>query len=528
MAEARASWAQAAAASNGLPEMARKALPMLLLGLPFLWRLGAAPLLDVDEGAFAEATREMIASGDWGHTTLQGADRFDKPIGVYWLQMLAMWALGPTPLAARLPSALAAWGMCVAVLRFAQARWGREGAVAAWILATSAGLLGIGRAATADAVLNLLITLAALDLWRHFERGPEGSGAVRRAWAWIGLGLLVKGPVAALVPLAAAVSWATFSDRPRARLAALVNPVGLALAACIAGPWYLYALARHGSAFVDGFFWTHNVARFAGPLEGHGGGLLYYLWVVPMLMLPWTPLVWPLLRGARQDWQWPLRRFLWCWAGFVMAFFSLSGTKLPHYALYGMVPLALLAGRHVSGAGPALQRALWAGLTVWLAILGGLPWIGVSLAEHVADPLYRALLAGAPAPRWPLAAGGLAALACMVAAAASRHAFVPRFGLAALVAALLWAGVAAPWWSEALQGPIVRAALAARGRPEHVVQWRVHWPSAAFAAGQPMPRRDPQPGDLVLTRSDRLPAGSEWETVQEQHGVALVLWRGTR
>jgi 4-amino-4-deoxy-L-arabinose transferase-like glycosyltransferase len=73
---------------------------MIKLGKPFRWtsaslvaiallslylvRLAGAPLFDVDEGAFAEASREMLASGDWGHTTLNGADRFDKPIFIYW------------------------------------------------------------------------------------------------------------------------------------------------------------------------------------------------------------------------------------------------------------------------------------------------------------------------------------------------------------------------------------------------------------------------------------------------------------
>ena len=63
------------------------ALALLLL---YLWQLGAAPLFDVDEGAFSEATRELLSSGDWGHTTLNGTDRFDKPILVYWLQAASM------------------------------------------------------------------------------------------------------------------------------------------------------------------------------------------------------------------------------------------------------------------------------------------------------------------------------------------------------------------------------------------------------------------------------------------------------
>ena len=73
----------------------------------FLFGLGIAPLTDVDEGAFAQATSELIASGDWLSTTLLGEPRWDKPILIYWLQALSVQAFGTTPFAFRLPSALA-------------------------------------------------------------------------------------------------------------------------------------------------------------------------------------------------------------------------------------------------------------------------------------------------------------------------------------------------------------------------------------------------------------------------------------
>ena len=81
--------------------LAAMLLALLLVGL------GRAPLFDVDEGAFSEATREILSSADWGHTTLHGADRFDKPIGVYWLQAASASVFGLNEWAVRLPSALA-------------------------------------------------------------------------------------------------------------------------------------------------------------------------------------------------------------------------------------------------------------------------------------------------------------------------------------------------------------------------------------------------------------------------------------
>ncbi|MES6459380.1 hypothetical protein U6M36_12490, partial [Cutibacterium acnes] len=70
--------------------------------------LGWAPLFDVDEGAFAEATREMLQRRDWIATWLNDQPRYDKPILIYWLQALAVAVLGPSEWAFRAPSALAA------------------------------------------------------------------------------------------------------------------------------------------------------------------------------------------------------------------------------------------------------------------------------------------------------------------------------------------------------------------------------------------------------------------------------------
>jgi 4-amino-4-deoxy-L-arabinose transferase-like glycosyltransferase len=139
---------------------------LALLSL-YLVRLAGAPLFDVDEGAFAEASREMLTSGDWGHTTLNGADRFDKPIFIYWCQAALMALIGPYDWVARLPSALAVLAATFGVWRFASKQWGDEaGQRAAFMLGSSLGLLAIGRAATADGMLNALLIAMGLCVVR--------------------------------------------------------------------------------------------------------------------------------------------------------------------------------------------------------------------------------------------------------------------------------------------------------------------------------------------------------------------------
>lgn len=527
----------------------------LLLGLG----LGQVPLFDVDEGAFAEATREMRVSGDWGHTTLNGQPRWDKPILIYWLQAASVGLFGLNEAALRLPSALATWVWTLALAAFAWPRWGLTAALAgATVLFTQLGALAIGRAATADALLNCWITLAALDLWRHVEARSKGHSAeptvppaaraaLRRAALFIGLGVLTKGPVALLVTAAPLLLWLIWAGPQRARLlrGLLGDPLvwGLFLLAWL--PWYGYALQRHGWDFVEGFLLRHNLQRFEAPMEGHHGGIAYYLLVLPLLLLPWSALLPGLLRRLPALWADDLSRWLLLWAGFVMVFFSLSGTQLPHYLLYGMPPLALLLGRLWTQqlVTAAQSPGRWpVGLTLLAVSLVTLPWLLVGLSalaqelarsgsSALADPRLRLLLS--TGPDWRQLIGPAAAVTLAQAAgwwARSRLArcrslgpspAVPKRCLA--IDALPWAVGATcftllftlallPWWGAHLQGPVQRLALKARhlqqagatGQPTPtVVQWGLHQPSFALYLQQETPRRAPGPGEWALVRRDR-------------------------
>lgn len=501
------------------PRLWAVALALLLL---YLWQLGAAPLFDVDEGAFSEATRELLSSGDWGHTTLNGTDRFDKPILVYWLQAVSMAVFGVNEWATRLPSALCVLAATLAAGRFAARRWGSQtGALAALVLGSGLGLLAIGRASTADGLLNALLVAISLSLWQFAESGERKP--LRWAYFWCGLGLLAKGPVAVIVPGGALVLWSLFSDRGRTALRAAWEPIGWLIALIVALPWYLYALNRHGQAFIDGFFMRHNVERFSGTLEGHGGGFAYYLVVLPLLLLPWSPLLVAVLARARRLWREPLARFLLLWAGFVLALFSASGTKLPHYMLYGVAPLALLMARQLGELGRFGRAALWAVLALQLALAAALPILLPALAPQVKDAWVRGLFETAPGAGWLPLWTGLAAALALVALLLRRFDFGQRYGIAVLAVALLWVGAVIPWLSDTLQGPFKAAGVWARERPETVVQWKMHQPSFAYYRGQPAVQRDPAVGELALVRRIRLgDFPYPHEVVFEQRGLLLL------
>ncbi len=541
-------------------------LPFALLSI----RLGGAPLFDVDEGAFSEATREMFERGDFLSTYLNGAPRFDKPILIYWLQALSVFAFGVTEFAFRLPSVVAAAAWCQAVAIFCAPRIGSRNALfACGIAATSLGVFVIGRAATADALLNLFLALALFDAWRVIERVSGNASldaslnaalarpALYRAYLWIALGVLTKGPVAVLIPAATVFFYALlgrasvqgnarkFSARDAIRM--FFNPIGWTILIVVAAPWYVAALVIHGRDFIDGFVLKHNVERFTGTLQGHSGSVFYYVLMVPLLMWPW--LAWLIaaiasaLRDLRARAMDPLHRFLWIWCVFVIVFFSLSGTKLPHYALYGCTPLFVLCAAERTRVKSVFLAAIPVLLLIAFVIAMPDGLTHAANAGWIKDAFYRAMAARADvaAPdfyrpvAWTGAALALFALAWPRRRRKARAVIAPevratraarRVPEAAIVATVLLCVIGAPFLGEVLQGPVKRAAIAARAMPEEAVTWNFHMPSFAVYRERVTPIGTPAAGQLGLTRIDRLPSDVAVDRLFEEGGVVLVKRRG--
>ncbi|MDR1661604.1 MAG: glycosyltransferase family 39 protein, partial [Azoarcus sp.] len=513
---------------SGTLDGKRDAIVFLVFALPlaaFLLRLGGAPLFDVDEGAFSEATREMVERSDFLSTYLNGANRFDKPILIYWLQAASYLSFGgilDLEWVFRLPSALAAMAWCYAVWHFARPRFGPGTALAALaVAATALGPFVIGRAATADALLNLLLALALFDAWRYLE--SRRRAPLLRCYAWIGLGALAKGPIALIVPGAVTFLYCASHKDWRIWLRALGEPRGWLIFAALTLPWYGAALAIHGQNFIDGFILKHNVERFTGTLEGHAGSLFYYIVFVPLLLLPWAGPFFASLRQMTTDFAASgLRRYLWLWAGFVVVFFSLSGTKLPHYALYGATPLFLLIAVHRD----ELRRPLahLAAPAAFFAFLIGAPTICVLLsAGDMGNDYYRAQLAEADSQAsqayYIICAAAL--LLWLGAAFALRGALWNRLLAAAVLQTLALALAFAPWLGAVLQGPVKDAALFVRERPETVVAWKLALPSISVYRNAVTPSRPPEAGELAITRAGHVPEQG-LDTLWRRGGVAGV------
>jgi 4-amino-4-deoxy-L-arabinose transferase-like glycosyltransferase len=327
----------------------RITLPLILLAaLTFFAGLGRGAITDADEAFYAEASREMVASGDWITPYYNYETRFQKPILYYWLTAATYLATGPTELGARLWAALAGIGL-VLVTAAAGRRWYDEttGFLAGAIVATNFGYFTIGRMALPDLPLTFCITLAiwaALVSTLEQERNPRKF--VILAALGLGLGFLMKGPVGVIIPLLVIIPVLMIERRSIA-LEPSDIVIGFLIMIAIAVPWYVVMWARHGNAYLQSFFVGDNFERFATSRFNDPRPWWFYLPVVAGGLLPWTPLaltwlgpITQFLRGRRSIGTIDLRLLMW--AALPLIFYSISVGKQPRYVLPVLPPLALL------------------------------------------------------------------------------------------------------------------------------------------------------------------------------------------
>lgn len=361
--------------SRGWRAPAIAALIAFLAGLPGVF---AMPPLDRDESRFAQATAQMLETGDFVVIKFQDQPRFKKPVGIHWLQAASValtsdaadreiWAYRlPSLLGAMLAAAACAWG---AAAFFG----GPTGLVAGAILGSTFLLSTEAFIAKTDAVLAGTTTLALAALARIYAASRDGppAGRLTRLLFWLGLSvsMLVKGPVGLMVVTLTALSlWAW--DRKAPWLKDLGWIWGLILMAAIVGPW-----AAAVTVATDGGFWTTAFGadfapKLVGGQESHGAPPGYHTLLTPLLIFPGTLLLPAALALAWRGRSEPGVRFAVCWLVPAFIVFEATPTKLVHYTLPTYGALAWLMAAAVMRPQPgALARWLGIGLCAFVGVV---------------------------------------------------------------------------------------------------------------------------------------------------------------
>jgi 4-amino-4-deoxy-L-arabinose transferase-like glycosyltransferase len=486
------------------PERLSDRLLLAIVLLLPLFALGVPPLFDLDEGAFTASTVEMFLRGDFLSSYLLGEPRHDKPILIYWLQALSVSLLGTSEFAFRLPSAISASLWVLVTYAFVARTVSREAALsAALILVTAIGLVVITRAAIADALLNLWLASAGYAAWLWLKEDQPRWRYL--SFAAMALGFLAKGPVAVLIPVGAVLLWCLSRMEFRRFFNWALDWKAILLFLAIAAPWFVIQTILEGPGFLTGFFLKHNLSRFDAPMEGHGGNYFFYVPVVLITLLPHTGLLLAALGRLKSLWKDELVRFGLIWFGLVLALFSFSGTKLPHYVFYGYGGLVLVLA-HMAVRPRNRWLVLLPGVALFALLLALPDLLGSQLPNMRLNPDDSALLTDVQAAFGPGYRMGLvlALLTSLVLLFWRRVDCRTALHVNGLLAAVVVAGLLLPAVGEVQQAPIKHAGQMARDLPGPLVMYGVNTPSFQTYAGRQVNRRLPLAGDLVLTRESRL------------------------
>jgi 4-amino-4-deoxy-L-arabinose transferase-like glycosyltransferase len=523
----------------------------------FFLNLGGASLWDIDEGRNSACAFRMYESGDWVVPMFNGKLRVDKPVLLYWLEVLSYFAFGVSEFSARFPSAVAALATVLLIYELARSMFSRTtGLLAGVSLATMPMLCAAGRFANPDALLNACTVLTLTIFW---------LGRSTQPWWWFaglgvasGLAVLAKGPVGLVLPSTVVFLFVLWERRlilywdRRWLLACLTFTL-------TAVPWYAWVTLETHGEFAVGFFWKHNVERSVRTMESHDGFFGYYLVVLLAGTAPWSVFIlgawwygfWSAIRSPlKQCHAWwahaneevarsggeheaqdsgPIGhdtraayRLLIAWVFTYLLFFSVVATKLPNYVLPAVAPCAILIARFLHRWQTGLLRLpSWMGYAgvLGLVVMGQVVTIGAAVAGGLVEleALRGRFIPGLQPWLWT----GLVPLAT---AALGWH-FIRRgeyrrFLVAVSISAVVWLGPLAAYGSVVFNRhkaprPLVEQSQALRSdRDQRVGAWRLEYlPSLTFYVQRDVDHlesaaavadflRAPVPSYLFVPRSD--------------------------
>ena len=374
-------------------------LILATLYVSYFSHLGAIGFVGPDEPRYAWIARDMAETGDWVTPRLYGRPWFEKPPLYYWGAAESFKLLGIREAAARLPSAISALLLTLALAWLASRLYGPETAL--WLLLllpTSLGMIGFSHAAATDMPFSGMLTIAMVSaaVVLGLTRNENTPVIPRTPWLalisfgfFLGLAVLAKGPAAIILCGGAVFFWAIFTKRWRDAFR-LFHPAAIVAFCLTALPWYVLC-ARRNPDFFRIFIIEHNFKRFLTPEFQHIQPFWFYGPILILAVLPWSAtFLWAAITGGMRVTRNPrLSRaatFFSCWITFCLVFFSVSQSKLPGYILPAIPPILLFLARSLVTWVPHNRRAFGAvHLVFGLGLLGVAEFLGPLRIRAVTD-----------------------------------------------------------------------------------------------------------------------------------------------
>ncbi|MFM5999099.1 MAG: ArnT family glycosyltransferase [Dolichospermum sp.] len=411
--------------------VAVSSLWLLVIGwIAFGWNLGNVGLIDETEPLFAEASRQMLLTGDWITPFFNGETRFDKPALIYWCQAIAYSLMGVNEWAVRIPSALSAMG--VIALAFYTLQWYftkkdeleqatnlprryLTAAIAAALMALNPEMIVWGRTGVSDMLLTGCIGATLLCFFLGYAQNKRAIVIANwqfpnqwylASYVLIAGAILTKGPVGIVLPGLIMIAFSLYIGKFWQIWQEMRPILGMVIVLVLSLPWYILVTWHNGWNFINAFFVYHNIERFTEVVNGHSAPWYFYFLVVLLGFAPYAVYI-PASLVRTKFWQrsyWlqkerfeHLGLFASLWFLGVFGFFTVSVTKLPSYVLPLMPAAAILVALFWSDLFPGSQNYTPKNP----GLIRITPWINVSFIAFISIALLNLTRIVGPDPAAP-------------------------------------------------------------------------------------------------------------------------------
>ncbi len=468
--------------------------------------LGSYPLLDPDEGRYAEIPREMLETGDFITPRLNYVKYFEKPPLYYWITAGSMAIFGQKEWAVRLVPAVAGFLTLLLIMGLGKRIFdGPTGVLGAWVYLTSVIPIVLARLPIIDGVFSLFLTAT----WGTWYLGYKAHAKPKRriwyciSWACLGLAVMTKG-IAAIALTGLIAGGFILCRRDWRALLSFEWMPGLLIFALIVVPWH-WAVASRNPGFFHFYIVVQHFARLVS--HEHAKPFWFFMAIFPFGMLLWTAFFFPALvkslkkayqalrlpRGAQPHGEAVLFLLIWVFA--VIGLFSVSTCKLIPYILPAYPAMALLIAYFIRGQEQLKRSVRWfaaiLGMTLLLCVWAMMPAAmrqdTLTMSELV--PAIRVGQAG-------LSLGGIFLLVCLF-----KRRLVPfatGFAMVLLFPAMLMIVPSVANYRKV--GGFIKAMPRPLPREVRIAEWRNYDQALSFYTGRRTILVD-ETGELAYGRS---------------------------
>lgn len=371
--------------------------------------LGSYGFIDKADAYYSEGAREMLESGKYLIPMLNYQTFYDKPILMYWFQIMSYSVLGVNEFAARFSTAFFASAMVFGTYFFGKKVQNENtGLLASLILGTSPMYIGLAKQALTDMTFSAFLVGSLFCMYAKLSGAKRWVGAV--AYFCLALAALTKGPLAMVLFVAVLGPYVLLVCKTLSGfweyLRKLDIFVGLLVLLVVAVPWYILVARETNGFWTEVFFIKGNLSRVSGSIGHSRPQLWYYLPVLVYGFFPWifflpesvTRYASTLKENWKSGWQsvpeLRARTFLWCAFILMLVVLSLPTSKLQTYILPMLPALALLVACTMNDCFHQISTSRFAkGLSILLAVFGAvLIFAGCLFAVLLSQPEFLSSL----------------------------------------------------------------------------------------------------------------------------------------